>query len=149
MKQINTKIGGESVRVKLPDFMKTSNVMVIGIDVCHAGMNSIVGVVASTNAHCSSFYSDIIIQKKYQEIVKNDLDKFLDRALNDFQTNVGSLPDRLVIFRDGMGEGCRVNHVNKEISQFREALANRFNTMNPPKITLILVNKRINQRIFV
>jgi len=42
MKQINSKIGGESVRVKLPEFMTTSKVMIVGIDVCHQGKNSIV-----------------------------------------------------------------------------------------------------------
>lgn len=37
MKQINSKVGGESLRVKFPQFMDTEKVMVIGIDVCHAG----------------------------------------------------------------------------------------------------------------
>jgi hypothetical protein len=35
MKQINSKIGGESIRVKFPEFMNKFKVMVVGIDVCH------------------------------------------------------------------------------------------------------------------
>lgn len=90
MKQINSKLGGESLRIKLPKFMESSNVMVIGIDVCHASKSSsVVGVVASTNKHCTSFSSDIICQAKGQEIVKKDLDRVFNNALNDFQRNVG------------------------------------------------------------
>jgi hypothetical protein len=40
MKQINTKVGGESVRLMLPETMQKltkERIMVIGIDVCHAG----------------------------------------------------------------------------------------------------------------
>ena len=49
MKQINSKVGGESIRVKFPPFMQKERVMVIGIDVCHAGQKSVVGFAASTN----------------------------------------------------------------------------------------------------
>ena len=61
MKQINTKVGGESLRVKWPEFMRKEKVMVIGIDVCHAGQKSVVGFAASTNKYCTKFFSDIII----------------------------------------------------------------------------------------
>lgn len=61
MKQINSKLGGDSVRMKFPAFMKKERVMVIGIDVCHAGKKSVVGFCASTNSTCTQYYSDIII----------------------------------------------------------------------------------------
>lgn len=82
MKQINSKIGGESIRIKLPSFMKTSKVMIVGMDVCHASKNSIVGFVASTNSSCTNFYQDIIVQAKGQEIVKRDLDRVYTNALD-------------------------------------------------------------------
>jgi hypothetical protein len=53
MKQINSKIGGESIRVKFPEFMNKFKVMIIGIDVCHQGKNSMVGFSASTNKYCT------------------------------------------------------------------------------------------------
>jgi len=49
MKQINSKIGGDSVRMKMPAFVEQKKVMVIGIDVCHAGKKSVVGFAASKN----------------------------------------------------------------------------------------------------
>jgi len=35
--------------------------MLIGIDVCHAGDNSVVGFSASTNKELSQYYSDFLI----------------------------------------------------------------------------------------
>ena len=148
MKQVNSKVGGESLRVKLPPFVEKSRVMVIGIDVCHAGGNSVVGVVASTNKHFTSFYSDIIIQAKGQEVVKRDLDKFLNKALFDFEKNFNDNPDKIIIFRDGVGDSMREDLVGKEIVQFRETIKQRFDATTTPKITLVVVNKRINQRMF-
>ena len=87
--------------MKLPMFCMKSKVMLIGIDVCHAGTNSVVGFVATTNNQFTSHYSDIIIQPKFVEIVKKDLDKCLSKALNDFQTNCGGLPDKIImVMRD-------------------------------------------------
>jgi hypothetical protein len=39
--------------------------------------------------------------------------------------------------------------LSTEVSQFREAIRMRYNTVNPPKITLIFVNKKISQRFFM
>lgn len=84
MKQVNSKVGGESLRMKMPQFMHKEKVMVIGIDVCHAGKKSVVGFCASTNKHQTSYYSDIIIQAKNQELVKKDLDRCLIEAIKAF-----------------------------------------------------------------
>ena len=74
IKQVNSKTGGESVRLKLPIFIKETPTMTIGIDVCHAGrLNSVVGIVATTNLSLTSFYSEIILQSKHQEIVADKL----------------------------------------------------------------------------
>lgn len=108
MKQINTKVGGESIRLKWPEFMYKERVMIIGIDVCHAGQKSVVGFVASTNQQQTSYFSDIIIQKKNQEIVKKDLDRCLVNACRDFAKNhKNELPTKIIIYRDGVGEQMR------------------------------------------
>lgn len=36
-----------------------------------------------------------------------------------------------------------------EVAQFREAISERYNKLNPPAVTLIFVNKRISQRFFM
>lgn len=88
--------------------MQKEKVMVIGIDVCHAGKKSVVGFCASTNKHQTLYYSDIIIQPKNQELVKKDLDRCLLNAVKEFKTNhSGEAPTKLIIYRDGVGEQMR------------------------------------------
>ena len=61
MKQINTKVGGTSIKMRMPQFMTKNQVMVIGIDVCHAGGESIVGFTATTDDLFTQYYSNIIL----------------------------------------------------------------------------------------
>jgi thiol-disulfide isomerase/thioredoxin len=64
LRQINSKVGGDLFELKFPDKFEKKRTMLIGIDVCHAGPNSIVGFSASTNKEMSQYYSEHIIQKK-------------------------------------------------------------------------------------
>lgn len=105
LKQVNQKLGGDSVRMKLPKLMYEEKVMIIGIDVCHAGKSSIVGFAASINQAQTQYFSDIIPQNKFQEIIKKELDRCVCGALKAFQShNDGHLPSKIIIYRDGMGE---------------------------------------------
>lgn len=103
--------------MKLPAFVTAQRVMVIGIDVCHAGKQSVVGFCASTNASCTQFYNDVIIQPKFQEIVKKDLDRCLINAIHAFSSQNGNnLPSKIVIFRDGVGEQMRDQIIAREVT---------------------------------
>lgn len=64
LRQINSKIGGDLFHLKFPEKMDNMRTMLIGIDVCHSGGNSIVGFSASINPEMSQYYSDFIVQKK-------------------------------------------------------------------------------------
>jgi hypothetical protein len=55
--------------------------MLIGIDVCHAGPRSTVGFSASINYSMSQYYSNYIVQKKGQELIKKELGNLLSKAL--------------------------------------------------------------------
>lgn len=115
MKQINSKVDGESLRMKWPEFMKKSKVMVIGIDVCHAGKKSVVGFCATTNKHQTNYYSDIIINPKNVELIKDELDRCILNAVQEFKRqHDGELPDKLLIYRDGVGEQMRDQIIEKE-----------------------------------
>ena len=151
MKQINSKVGGESVRMKFPEVMKKERFMVIGIDVCHAGKKSVVGFCATINGAYTKYYNDIIIQPKFQEIVLKDLNTCLLNAMDAFQKeNQGQLPSKILIYRDGVGENMRDLIEKSEVSQFKMALKDLYNKVTGvPPITMVVVNKRINQRMFV
>lgn len=43
--------------------------MLLGIDVCHSGPQSVVGFCATINKWMSQYYSEKILQKKSQEII--------------------------------------------------------------------------------
>jgi hypothetical protein len=54
------------------------------------------------------------------------------------------LPDHFIIYRDGVGDAMRKQVLQKEISQFREAINEVYNkAAKKPKLTVIIVNKRI------
>ncbi len=48
LKQMNSKMGGDLFLMSFPKEL-SKNTMILGIDVCHAGPNSIVGFCASIN----------------------------------------------------------------------------------------------------
>ena len=78
--------------------------MLIGIDVCHAGPQSIVGFSASINKEMSQYYSNYLIQKKGQEIVENNLEDSICEAIRTFaKHHKGEYPTNVIIYRDGVG----------------------------------------------
>lgn len=53
LRQVNSKAGGDLYHLKFPEALEKKRTMLIGIDVCHAGPQSIVGFSASTNKEMS------------------------------------------------------------------------------------------------
>lgn len=69
-------------------------------------------------------------------------------ALAEYEQNEGATPQRIIVYRDGVGEQMRDQIIGKEIGQFRETIATHCNKAQKPMLTLVVVNKRINQRMF-
>lgn len=63
------------------------------------------------------------------------------------------MPTNFIIFRDGVGDAQRDAVIKIEISQFKEAIKELYSDQDlqsqKPEITLIVLNKRINQRFFL
>jgi argonaute-like protein implicated in RNA metabolism and viral defense len=72
LRQINSKIGGDLYNLQFSPEL-SPNTMLLGIDVCHKGRNSIVGFCASINENMSQYYSQHIVQPRGQEIVDKEL----------------------------------------------------------------------------
>ena len=69
---MSVKMGADSFYMSFEQVPKGT--MLVGIDVSHASKDhSIVGFCASYNSNLSHYYSDIIKQKRGQEIVDNNL----------------------------------------------------------------------------
>ena len=84
IKQINSKLGGESIRIRMPQVIQEQKVMAIGIDVCHSGPNSVVGFCATLDKYFNKYYNDYIVQPKFQELIKTELDRCLKNAILNF-----------------------------------------------------------------
>lgn len=125
--------------------------MLIGIDVCHAGPKSVVGLSCSINKEMSQYYSDHFIQAKGKEIVQDHMKESLMAAIRTFASHHQSeFPTNFVIYRDGVGDAQRNQVLSKEIPQFEAAINAVYNKASfKPEITVVVVNKRISQRFFV
>lgn len=72
-------------------------------------------------------------------------------AIQTFAQNHNNLfPTNFIIYRDGVGDAMRHQVLASEVSQFESAIKQLYkNEMEQPEITVVVVNKRITQRIFV
>ena len=145
LRQVNSKSGGDLFYLKFPEKMNGRRTMLIGIDDCHAGPQSIVGFSASINRELSQYYSDYLIQRKGQEIVVDNMVEPILAAIKVFaQNHDNEYPEQIVIYRDGVGDAQRNQVLATEVTQFEEAIYRVYNKMTRPAIALIVVNKRIS-----
>jgi len=116
LKQMNSKMGGDLFNLKLPEKMNSMKTMLVGIDVCHSGGNSIVGFAASVNKELSQYYSDFIVQKKGQEVVQAQMKESIKAAIDVFAKNHKNvLPTDIIIYRDGVSAAERSQVIQKEV----------------------------------
>eukprot|EP01106_Pelomyxa_sp_JSP_P017608 TRINITY_DN733_c0_g1_i5.p1 TRINITY_DN733_c0_g1~~TRINITY_DN733_c0_g1_i5.p1 ORF type:complete len:483 (-),score=128.97 TRINITY_DN733_c0_g1_i5:86-1432(-) len=146
--QINCKLGGAlwQVNIPLPD------AMIVGIDVCHSRGKSVVGVCASTNKSFTQYTSATAMQQKNQEIA-DGLKPLIETVLAGYQrANAGGLPNRVFVYRDGVGDGDVAQVLNVEVKLIEQAFASvRTLPGQPPyspTLTVIIVKKKIHTRLF-
>ncbi|XP_034262027.1 piwi-like protein 1 [Pantherophis guttatus] len=143
--QMNCKMGGELWSVEIP--MK--QLMIVGIDCYHdisAGRRSVAAFVASLNHGMTRWYSRCVLQDRGQEIV-DGLKVCLQAALRTWYSYNEHMPTRIIVYRDGVGDGQLKTLVNYEIPQFLECLKTVGSDYRP-KLTVIVVKKRVNSRFF-
>ncbi|XP_011926873.1 PREDICTED: piwi-like protein 1 isoform X3 [Cercocebus atys] len=143
--QMNCKMGGELWRVDIP--LKLA--MIVGIDCYHdttAGRRSIAGFVASINEGMTRWFSRCIFQDRGQELV-DGLKVCLQAALRAWNSCNEYMPSRIIVYRDGVGDGQLKTLVNYEVPQFLDCLKSIGRGYNP-RLTVIVVKKRVNARFF-
>ena len=154
IRQINAKLGGDLWRMSFGPEISTRT-MLVGIDVCHKGKQSIIGFVATYDPYMCKYYTQADPQnQKGQEIISsNILQEYFGSALNAYrQFNGGTLPDHIFIYRDGVGDSMRQKVIDFELEQLKKILTDEYDPKSEgralPQITLIIVNKRVRQRFF-
>jgi aubergine len=116
--QMNCKVGGAPWTCVNP----IKRVMVCGYDVTHDTMNkgsSFGGFVATLNDNFSRYFSTVFAHPNGSDI-SNSMANALERALVKFQKyNEGSLPTRIVFYRDGVGDGQIAFVLNNEVEAIK------------------------------
>ncbi|XP_028269817.1 piwi-like protein 1 [Parambassis ranga] len=143
--QMACKMGGELWSVEIP----LKQLMIVGIDCYHdtaAGKRSIGALVASLNQNMTRWFSKCVLQHKGQELM-DGLKMALTAALKDYVKFNKVLPSRIVVYRDGVGDGQLHSVVGYEISQIMEAIKSMGQDYMP-KLSVVVVKKRISSRFF-
>ncbi|CAK8693256.1 unnamed protein product [Clavelina lepadiformis] len=148
--QVNCKLGGELWAVDIP----LKGLMVCGIDVYHdAGGKgkSVAALVASTSRLMTRWYSRAILQQPHQEVIDGLKHCFTESIKKFYEANQ-ALPERIVIYRDGVGDG-QLRHVSEYEMPQLESCFHMFDNIHgqtySPKLSVVVVSKRINIRYFV
>ncbi|XP_038152129.1 piwi-like protein 1 [Cyprinodon tularosa] len=117
--QMACKMGGELWSVEIP----LKQLMIVGIDCYHdvsAGC-SIGALVASLNPTMSRWYSKCVLQEKGQELM-DGLKLAFTGALKEYLKRNSCLPTRIIVYRDGVGDGQLLTVVNYDVAQMKDSI---------------------------
>ncbi|XP_060011625.1 piwi-like protein 2 isoform X1 [Lagenorhynchus albirostris] len=143
--QINCKLGGELWGVDIP----LRQLMVIGVDVYHnpsRSMRSVVGFVASISLTLTKWYSRVVFQMPHQEMV-DSLKLCLVGSLKKFYEVNHCLPEKIVVYRDGVSDGQLKTVASYEIPQLQKCFE-AFENYHP-KMVVFVVQKKISTSVYL
>jgi aubergine-like protein len=104
-------------------------------------------MVASLDVHFGRYFSAVSSHNSGEEL-SNTFSLNLIKALTQFKECNNSLPKRIIIYRDGVGEGQVPFVVKHEINQIKSKLDKVYEGLELYKFAYIIVTKQINTRLF-
>ena len=113
--QINCKLGGEVWSFDIP----IKGLLVVGVDSYHDSKQkgrSVGAFIASLNQSLTRYYSRCCFQHQRQELL-DGMRICATGALKEYHRVNGALPGRIIIYRDGVGDGQLGQVVEHEIPQ--------------------------------
>ncbi|CDW87091.1 macronuclear development protein 1 [Stylonychia lemnae] len=147
--QLCAKIGGIPWIVdKMPILDRPT--MICGMDVYHMtsmGKRSVLGFCSSYNNSATKYWSKTVIQDSGVEVSHN-LQVLIEKALRKFQKVAGIFPEKIIFYRDGVGDKQLESVSSMEIGQIMSALKDLEMKQDQVKLMYIIINKRINTRLF-
>ncbi|KAL4223114.1 Piwi-like protein 1 [Mactra antiquata] len=144
--QLNCKLGGEVWALEIP----LKNIMVVGIDTYHDSAKkgqSVVGFIASMNKNLTRYYSRVTFQSAKLELADSIMICYKG-ALEKYHEVNGCLPERIIVYRDGVGDGQLAAVSEHEVPQMLTAFKKAGGESYSPKVAVVVVKKRINSRFF-
>ncbi|XP_006902421.1 PREDICTED: piwi-like protein 4 [Elephantulus edwardii] len=150
--QMTCKLGGELWAVEIP----LKSLMVVGIDVCKDALNkgtAVVGFVASSNPVITRWYSRCILQRTMTDVA-DCLKVFMIGALKKWYKHNHSLPTRVIVYRDGVGDGQLKTLLEYEVPQLVSSVAESSSNASPSlcptsRLSVIVVRKKCVPRFFM
>lgn len=153
--KINTKCGGQNVSIpsKMRSPIMNEPVIVFGADVTHPAAGeisrpSIAAIVGSMDPVPCKFQATVSVQERRLEFIADTKD-MVKKLLRRFYHKNGKKPQRIVMYRDGVGEGQFKLVLAHEMKAMRDAcLELEKDGSYQPGITFICVQKRHHMRLF-
>lgn len=124
--------------------------MICGLDVFHAtnlGKKSVLALSASMNTSATQYWSTSVVQDDVGQEASNTLCIGMTNAVEAFKKANGSYPERIIFYRDGVGEGQVQGVCKAEIGQIKQALTTA-GIGESCKLMYINTSKKVNTRIF-
>lgn len=135
--------------------MPLSGVMTVGFDVSHDTSDrskSYGALVACMDMTKEINYFSAVSAHHNGEELSNDLCLNMTKALQEYRhTSGGALPKKILIYRDGVGEGQTGYVLEHEVKQLKEKLESIYassGTNEQYRLCFVIVSKRINARLF-
>ncbi|NP_001302731.1 piwi-like protein 4 [Sus scrofa] len=141
--QMACKLGGELWALEIP----LKALMVVGIAVCKDAFSQgtvVVGFVASTNPRITRWFSRCILQRSTADIA-DCLKVFMTGALNRWYKHNHGLPARIIVYRDGVGDGQLKTLIDYEVPQLLASVTDASSNTSP-RLSVIVVRRRCTPR---
>lgn len=145
--QINGKLGGVPWMINI----RLSGLMTIGFDVSHDTENkkySYGALVATMDMKLKQKYFSTVVKHACGEELSNSLALDARKLIFEFKKEHGTLPEKILFYRDGVGAG-QIDYVKAiELENILSSLRIEYGDRTVP-LTYIVVTKRGNSRFFV
>lgn len=103
--------------------------------------------MATLDKRMTRYFSAVNAHENGEEL-SNDLSDNICRSVQAYYSLNKSLPVRIVIYRDGVGEGQVPQVLEREVGQIRKKLDQLYGAPDKYKMAFIIVTKRLNTRFF-
>ncbi|CAH0016445.1 unnamed protein product [Clonostachys rhizophaga] len=153
----NLKAGGANHLLADNIKLLSEKTMVVGYDVTHPTNMpvteknrppSLVGMVASIAPDLAQWPATVWEQSTRQEMLDDTLVEAFQSRLELWRKHNKVLPERIIIFRDGVSEGQFQQVLEQELPKMRSACQKLYKKNQDPKITIIVSVKRHHTRFY-
>jgi eukaryotic translation initiation factor 2C len=154
--KFNQKLGGVNHTVELRKMAPLdAQTILFGIDVTHPSPGSsdsapsIAGIVASVDSLFSQYPASMRTQRGRQEMVEELEEMIIERLKLWQKRNQNKLPNKVIVYRDGVSEGQYRIVLESEYPAFKKAFNKLYGAESKhPKISIVVVGKRHHTRFY-